>query len=321
MLGLVEITPWHWAGFIVCVVFFIALDLVFFHCGPHAVKFPEALAWSAVWFALAMAFAGLMLYWRGHEEAVQFVTGYLIELSLSLDNLLVIAIIFSTFRVPAEYQYRVLVWGILGALVMRGAMIIGGAVLIQRFEWVLYLFGAFLVFTGIKMLFTGKETVEPEKNPVVRLARKLFPTTPAFDGNKFLTRLNGKNALTPLALVLLLIETTDLLFAVDSVPAVFSVTRKAFIVFTSNVFAILGLRALYFLLAGALGLFRYLKIGLASVLVFIGTKMLLDPHEATAKWYQVEIPTKVSLLAVAAIISISIALSVTAARRETKGQI
>lgn len=316
MIGLVEITPWHWAGFIVCVIFFIALDLGVFHPGAQAVKFRAALAWSALWFALAMAFAGLVLYWRGHEEATQFITGYLIELSLSLDNLLVIALIFSTFRVPAEFQYRVLVWGILGALVMRGAMIATGAELIQHFEWVLYLFGAFLVCTGIKMLFAGKETVEPEKNPVVRLARKLFPIAPAFDGNKFVTRLNGKNALTPLALVLLLIETTDLLFAVDSVPAVFSVTRKAFIVFTSNVFAILGLRSLYFLLAGALGLFRYLKIGLSCVLVFIGAKMLLDPHEATAKWYQIEIPTGVSLLVVAAIIAISISLSVTAARRE-----
>jgi tellurite resistance protein TerC len=316
MLGLVEITPWHWAGFILAVVFFIALDLGLFHRGSSAIKFKEAIAWSAIWFTLAMAFAGLMFYWRGHEEATQFVTGYLIELSLSLDNLLVIAIIFSTFRVPAEFQYRVLVWGILGALVMRGVMIIGGAALIQRFEWVLYLFGGFLVFTGIRMLFAGKEHVEPEKNLAVRLARKLFPVAPAFDGNKFLTRLNGKNALTPLALVLLLIETTDLLFAVDSVPAVFSVTRKAFIVFTSNVFAILGLRSLYFLLAGALGLFRYLKIGLSIVLVFIGGKMLLDPHETIAKWYQIEIPTGISLLVVAAIISISIALSVTAARRE-----
>jgi len=316
MLGLVEITPWHWAGFILAVVFFIALDLGLFHRASQAIKFKEAIAWSAIWFALAMAFAGLMLYWRGHEEATQFVTGYLIELSLSLDNLLVIAVIFSTFRVPAEFQYRVLVWGILGALVMRGTMIVTGAELIQHFEWVLYLFGAFLVFTGVKMLFSGQEQVEPEKNPVVRLARRLFPIAPALDGNKFLTRLNGKNALTPLALVLLIIETTDLLFAVDSVPAVFSVTRNAFIVFTSNVFAILGLRSLYFLLAGALGLFRYLKIGLSIVLVFIGTKMLLDPHETAVKWYQIEISTGISLLVVAAIISISIALSVTAARRE-----
>jgi tellurite resistance protein TerC len=318
MLALVEITPWHWAGFIVCVIFFIALDLGVFHRGSHAVTFRQALAWSALWFALAMVFAALMLHWRGRNEAVQFVTGYLIELSLSLDNLLVIALIFTSFRVPPEFQYRVLIWGILGALAMRGVMIVAGAALIQHFEWVLYLFGAFLVFTGVKMLFAGHEHVEPEKNPVVRIARKLFPVAPAFDGNKFLTRLNGRNALTPLALVLLLIETTDLLFAVDSVPAVFSITRKAFIVFTSNVFAILGLRSLYFLLAGALGLFRYLKIGLSIVLVFIGAKMLLDPHEGTARWFQMEISTGISLLVVFGIISISIALSVTAARREQK---
>jgi tellurite resistance protein TerC len=318
MLALVEITPWHWAGFILCVVFFIALDLGIFHRGSHAITFKQALAWSALWFALAMVFAALMLHWRGREESVQFVTGYLIELSLSLDNLLVIALIFTAFRVPPEFQYRVLVWGILGALLMRGVMIVAGAELIQHFEWVLYLFGAFLVFTGVKMLFAGQEQVEPEKNPVVRLARKLFPVTAAFDGNKFLTRLNGRSALTPLALVLLLIETTDLLFAVDSVPAVFSVTRKAFIVFTSNVFAILGLRSLYFLLAGALGLFRYLKIGLSLVLVFIGAKMLLDPHEGSARWFQMEISTGISLLVVFAIISVSIALSVTAARREQK---
>jgi tellurite resistance protein TerC len=318
MFALVEITPWHWAGFILCVIFFIALDLGIFHRGSHAVTFKQALAWSALWFALAMVFAALMLHWRGRNEAVQFVTGYLIELSLSLDNLLVIALIFASFRVPPEFQYRLLVWGILGALAMRGVMIVAGASLIEHFEWVLYLFGAFLVFTGGKMLFAGHEHVAPEKNPVVRLARKLFPVAPAFDGNKFLTRLNGRNALTPLALVLLLIETTDLLFAVDSVPAVFSVTRKAFIVFTSNVFAILGLRSLYFLLAGALGLFRYLKIGLSIVLVFIGAKMLLDPHEGTARWFQMEISTGISLLVVFGIISISIALSVTAARREQK---
>ena len=296
--------------------FFHRARFGFFHRGSHAVTFKQALAWSALWFVLAMVFAALMLHWRGHEEAVQFVTGYLIELSLSLDNLLVIALIFTTFRVPAEYQYRVLIWGILGALLMRGVMIVAGAELIQHFEWVLYLFGAFLVFTGVKMLFAGHEHVAPEKNPVVRLARKLFSVAPAFDGNKFLTRINGKNALTPLALVLLLIETTDLLFAVDSVPAVFSVTRKAFIVFTSNVFAILGLRSLYFLLAGAIGLFRYLTAGLSLVLVFVGAKMLLDPHDHEPQWFQIKIPTVTSLLVVAAILAIAIALSITAARRE-----
>jgi tellurite resistance protein TerC len=215
-------------------------------------------------------------------------------------------------------QHRLLFWGILGALVMRGAMIAAGAGLIRQFDWVLYVFGAFLVFTGIKMLFSGKETVQPEKNLALRLARKLFAVSPDLDGQRFFTRFDGRRALTPLAVVLLLIETTDLIFALDSVPAVFSVTRKAFIVFTSNVFAILGLRSLYFLLAGALGYFRYLKIGLSFVLAFIGVKMLLDPHDRPIQWFQIEIPTGVSLLIVAAILSISIALSVTAAWREKK---
>ena len=316
MLGLIEITPWHWAGFILCVLIFLALDLGVFHRGPHVVKFKEALAWTALWFTLAMIFAGAMTHWRGREEAVQFTTGYLIELSLSLDNILVIALIFSAFRVPPQFQHRVLFWGILGALVMRGAMIAVGAALIREFEWVLYVFGVFLIFTGIKMLFAGQQTVEPEKNIVLRLARKLFPVTPHFEGEKFFTRINRRFALTPLALVLLLVETTDLIFAVDSVPAVFSITKNAFIVFTSNVFAILGLRSLYFLLAGALGLFRYLKAGLSIVLVFVGAKMLLDPHEKSPQWFQIGIPTGVSLLVVAAILLIAIVLSVTAARRE-----
>jgi tellurite resistance protein TerC len=318
MLGFIEITPWHWAGFILCVLIFLALDLGVFHSGSHVVKFKEALAWTALWFALAMLFAVAMAHWRGREEAVQFTTGYLIELSLSLDNILVIALIFSAFRVPPQYQHRVLFWGILGALVMRGAMIAVGAALIREFEWVLYVFGIFLIFTGVKMLFARQQAVEPEKNIVLRLARKLFPVTPHFEGEKFFTRINCRFALTPLALVLLLVETTDLIFAVDSVPAVFSITKNAFIVFTSNVFAILGLRSLYFLLAGALGLFRYLKAGLSVVLVFVGAKMLLDPHEKTPQWFQIAIPTSVSLLVVAAILSIAIALSLTAAQREKK---
>jgi tellurite resistance protein TerC len=256
-----------------------------------------------------------MAHWRGPEEAVQFTTGYIIELSLSLDNILVIALIFAWFRVPAQFQHRLLFWGILGALVMRGAMIAAGVELINQFDSVLYVFGAFLVFAGVKMLFSGKETLQPEKNLALRLARKFFAVSPELDGQKFSTRLDGRFALTPLALVLLLIETTDLIFAVDSVPAVFSVTRKAFIVFTSNIFAIIGLRSMFFLLAGALGYFRYLKIGLSVVLAFVGLKMLLDPHDHPAQWFQIEIPTGVSLLVVAAILSISIALSVTAARR------
>jgi tellurite resistance protein TerC len=318
MPGFVEITPWHWAGFVLCVLIFLALDLGLFHRHARAVKFKEAAAWSAVWFALAMVFAGALAHWRGREEAIQFTTGYLIELSLSLDNILVIALIFAWFHIPVKFQHRLLFWGILGALVMRGAMIAAGVGLINQFDWVLYVFGAFLFFAGVKMLFSGQETVQPEKNLTLRLARKCFTVSPDLDGQKFFTRLDGRFALTPLALVLLLIETTDLIFALDSVPAVFSITRKAFIVFTSNVFAILGLRSMYFLLAGALGYFRYLKFGLSFVLAFIGVKMLLDPHDRPAQWFQIEIPTGVSLLVVAAILSISIALSVTAAWREKK---
>jgi tellurite resistance protein TerC len=318
MLGFVEITPWHWAGFILCVLFFLALDLGLFNRHARVVKFREAAAWSVIWFALAMAFAGAMAHWRGPEEAVQFTTGYIIELSLSLDNILVIALIFAWFRVPVQFQHRLLFWGILGALIMRGVMIAAGAELINQFDWVLYVFGAFLVFAGVKMLFSGKETVQPEKNLALRLARKCFAVSPDLDGQKFFTRLDGRFALTPLALVLLLIETTDLIFAVDSVPAVFSVTRKAFIVFTSNIFAIIGLRSMYFLLAGALGYFRYLKIGLSFVLAVIGVKMLLDPHGQEPKQFQVEIPTGVSLMTVATIILIAVVLSVMVAEREKR---
>jgi tellurite resistance protein TerC len=318
MLALIQITPWHWAGFILFVLLCIAVDMGAFNRRARAVTFREALVWSAIWFSLAMLFAGLLVQLRGSEEAVEFVTGYLIELSLSLDNILVIALIFAAFQVPPEFQRRVLVWGILGALVMRGTMIGVGAALVQHFSWVLYVFGVFLVVTGVKMLFAKQEAVEPEKNPVVRFARKLFPIAPTLDGQKFLTRLNGRTALTPLALVLLLVETTDLIFAVDSVPAVFAVTQKAFIVFTSNVFAILGLRSLYFLLAGAIGMFRYLKAGLSVVLVFVGAKMLLDPHDHAPQWFQAKIPTATSLLVVAAILAIAIALSITAARQEKK---
>jgi len=267
---------------------------------------------------LAMIFAAALAAWRTREVAIQFTTGYLIEVSLSLDNILVIGLIFAWFRVPAEFQHRLLFWGILGALVTRGLMIAAGAELINEFDWVLYLFGGFLVFAGARMLVSRKDAVNPERNLALRLARKFFAVAPALDGQKFFTRRDGRRALTPLALVLLLIETTDLLFAVDSVPAVFSVTRKAFIVFTSNVFAIIGLRSLYFLLVGALGCFRYLKIGLSVVLAFIGIKMLLDPHDRAPLWFQIDIPTGVSLLVVAAILAISIALSVTAAHREKK---
>jgi len=316
MLALVEITPWHWAGFILCVLVFLALDLGVFHRRAHVVKFKEALSWSALWVTLAFGFAALLSLLRSREEAVEFVTGYVIELSLSMDNIFVIALIFTFFRVPATYQHRVLFWGIVGALLMRGAMIATGAELVRHFQWTLYLFGGFLIATGLKMLLAKDEGVDPEKNLVLRLARKCFRVSPEMHGQKFCFRLDGRRVLTPLALVLVVVETTDLVFALDSIPAIFAVTTKPFIVFTSNVFAILGLRSMYFVLAGAIEYFRYLKIGLALVLVFIGGKMLLTPHGETHRWFQVEIPTGLSLLVVGGIILIAIALSFAAARRE-----
>ncbi len=318
MLALVEITPWHWIGFIACVLVFLALDLGLFHRQAHVVKFREALAWTAVWFSTAMLFAGALRPLRGQKEALEFVTGYLIELSLSMDNVFVIALIFAYFQIPGRYQHRVLFWGIVGALVMRGLMIGAGAALIAWFQWILYVLGAFVLFTGVKMLFVQTE-VHPEKNRVVKWVRKLYPVTPHLDGQKFITTWEGRRALTPLALVLVMVETTDLIFAMDSIPAIFAVTTKPFIVFTSNVFAILGLRSLYFVLAGALEYFRYLKVGLSLVLVFIGVKMLLDPHgKHPPLWFQVEIPISVSLLVVGGIILISIAVSIVTSRRKKR---
>ena len=321
MIALIQITPWHWAGFILCILFFLALDLGVFHRHSHVVRFKEALTWSAIWVTLSMLFAAALVPTRGKEEAVEFVTGYVIELSLSMDNVFVIALIFSYFRVPPQYQHRVLFWGILGALVMRGIMILAGSALIEQFQWTLYIFGAFLVITGIKMLFTDSEGVEPEKNPVIRLARKCFPVSDQFNGQHFTVVVSGRRLLTTLALVLLMVETTDLIFALDSIPAIFAVTTKPFIVFTSNVFAILGLRSLYFVLAGAIEYFRYLKIGLSVVLVFVGVKMLLAPHgadELSQHWFQVEIPTSVSLLVVGVIIATAILVSVASTRREKR---
>ncbi len=317
MLATVEITPWHWAGFIAIVLVILALDLGVFHRRAHVVSFREATGWTLVWVALSLSFAGALVWTRGKHEATQFVTGYFIEWSLSMDNVFVIALVFSYFRVPAQFQHRVLFWGVLGALVMRGIMIWAGVELINRFEWVLYCFGAFLLFTGIKMLWKKGGTEDPEKSPMVRVARKILPISSEFDGQKFMTRINGKRYFTPLFLALLLVEMTDLLFAVDSIPAIFGVTRKSFIVFTSNIFAILGLRSLYFVLAGAMKLFRFLNVGLALVLVFIGVKMLIDPHETYPwKWYQYDIPDLGALLVVVIIIALSILVSMIAARLE-----
>ena len=296
---------------------FLAWDLGIWHRKAQTVKLKEALVWTVLWITLALLFAAALVPLRGKREALEFFTGYFIELSLSMDNIFVIALVFTYFRVPVEYQYRVLFWGILGALLMRGTMIWLGVQLITRFDWLLYVFGAFLLLTGFRMLFSKEGMgVDPEKSIVVRAARKLFPISPSFDGQNFTTRLDGRRMLTPLFLVLLVVETSDLIFAVDSIPAVFGVTRKPFIVFTSNVFAILGLRSMYFLLAGALGLFRYLKIGLSVVLILIGVKMLLDPHEKPPAWFQMEVPTVAALALVILIIVASILASIFATRRE-----
>jgi tellurite resistance protein TerC len=310
MQAVLEIQWWHWVGFILSVLFFLALDLGVFHRRAHEVKFKEALTWTGIWVCLALGFAAALDPWRGEEAARQFLLGYLIELSLSMDNVFVIAVLFAYFRVPSQYQHRVLFWGILGALIMRGLMIWLGVELVRQYEWVLYIFGVFLVLTGVRMFLGGEEEVHPEKNPVLRLARKYFPVTPDYVGQQFLTRSNGRWVLTPMALVLLMVETTDLMFALDSIPAIFVVTRDPFIVFTSNVFAILGLRSLYFVLAGMIGYFQFLKYGLAVVLIFIGFKMLV------MEW--VEIPSRVSLLVVAGILLIAILSSVFYARRAAR---
>ncbi len=308
MLALIEITPWHWAGFIVAILIFLALDLGVFHRSAHVVRFKEAVFWSVIWFLLALLFARALVSMRGPDEALEFITGYVIELSLSMDNVFVMVLIFGYFAVPRAQQHRVLFWGIVGALLMRGIMIGIGGALITRFHWILYVFGGFLVFTGIRMAISNEQGVDPEKNIVIRIAKKLFPISHEFNGQKFITRFDGRRALTPLALVLLMVETTDLIFAIDSIPAIFAVTEKTFIVFTSNVFAILGLRSLYFVLAGAILYFRYLKFGLSIVLVFIGGKMLI------AKWHH--IPIHVSLIIVAGIIALSILVSVVSAWRQ-----
>jgi tellurite resistance protein TerC len=270
----VDVTIWFWIAFNAFVLAMLALDLGVFHRKAHAVSMREAGLWSAVWVARALAFnAGLYFFW-GAEPALQFLTGYLIEKSLSVDNVFVFVMLFSFFAVPAQYQHRVLFWGVLGALVMRGVFIVAGAYMLQQFHWVIYLFGAILLITGIKMA-RRVEAYDPSTNPVLKLARRLLPLTERYHGQKFWVKEAGKWVATPLFLVLLLVEATDLLFAIDSIPAIFAVTQEPFLVYTANVFAILGLRAMYFLLAGVVHRFVYLKYGLAAVLVFVGAKMIL----------------------------------------------
>jgi tellurite resistance protein TerC len=313
-----EESIWLWVGFNVFVLVLLALDLGVFHRKAHAVSMKEALTWSIIWITLSLLFnLVIYLFWdkmvpnssyTNGEAALAFLTGYLIEKSLSVDNIFVFILIFSFFAVPAAYQHRVLFWGILGALIMRGILILIGATLLETFHWIIYVFGAFLIFTGIRMARHQDEELHPDQNPIVKFFRRFVPVTESYEGDKFFVRRAGTLFATPLFLVLLVVESTDLVFAVDSIPAIFAVTRDPFIVYTSNVCAILGLRALYFLLANVMHQFQYLKLGLSVVLTFIGIKMVIvDLYH---------IPVGVSLAVVASVLTISIIASLWKTKRD-----
>ena len=300
-----EHSIWLWVGFNAFVVAMLLLDLLVFHRTAHEIRTREAATWTVFWIALALVFNYGVYHFMGPQTGLEFLTGYLIEKALSVDNIFVFVLIFSYFNVPLKYQHRVLFWGILGALIMRGTMILAGAALINRFHWVMYVFGAFLVITGIRMALQTDESIEPESNPVLRLVRRILPVTSQYHGQHFFVReqvgSHMRTVATPLFVVLILVETTDLIFAVDSIPAIFAITTDPFIVYTSNIFAILGLRALYFLLAGVIHKFHYLKLGLSVVLVFVGMKMLLEDV--------VHIPIGISLGVVAGVLAISVIAS------------
>jgi TerC family integral membrane protein len=294
-------TPWMWAGFTAIVVTMLVLDLGVFHREAHVVGVREAALWSVVWVTLALAFNGWLAITFGAQRGMEFLTGYVIEKALAVDNIFVFLVVFASFRVPAAYQHRVLFWGIFGALLMRALFIFAGAALLTRFHWIIYLFGAFLLFTGLKLLWQREIEPHPEHNPLFRLFTRLIPSVPDYHGSRFTVRIDGRTFVTPLLLVLVLIEVTDLVFAIDSIPAIFAVTSDPFIVYTSNIFAILGLRALFFLLAGAMDRFAYLKLGLSFVLLFVGAKMvLIDVYK---------IPIGLSLAAIAAILGIAVVAS------------
>jgi len=314
-----------WIGFITVIILLLALDLGILNRKAHVISAKEAMGWTAFWVSLSLGFSVFIYFgyrdqWFGltHAKAVEggaspqwmafteYLTGYIIEQSLSLDNIFVIALIFAYFKVPAIYQHRVLFWGILGAIVMRGMMIGIGAALISRFHWIIYVFGVMLILTAVKLLLAGDSHVDPEKNPLVRIARRIYPVSKDYEGEKFFTVVDGRKAVTPMFLVLLVVESTDVMFAVDSIPAIFAITQDPFLVFTSNVFAILGLRSLYFALAAIMGKFRYLKVSLVFILAFVGVKMLLSGVY--------HIPTGVSLGTIAGILAVGIIASVMATR-------
>src|SRR3990167_5407884 len=288
--------------FNILVLAMLVIDLGVFHRKAHEIKLKEALAWCTVWITLALLFNMGIYFWRGSEKALEFLTGYLIEYSLSVDNIFIFLLIFSYFRVPSQYSHKVLFWGILGALVMRAIFIAIGITLIQKFHWIIYIFGGFLVLTGIKMALQKDKEIHPERNPVLRLFKKFMPVTDRYEEDKFFVKKAGKYFATPLFIVLLVVETTDVIFAADSIPAILAITLDPFIVYTSNVFAILGLRALYFALAGIMQLFHYLHYGLSGILVFVGLKMML------ADVYK--IPVSIALAVVAGILVVSVVCSV-----------
>jgi tellurite resistance protein TerC len=298
-----------WTAFFLFLFTLLAIDLIVFNRKPHEIKIRESLVWSAAWITISLLFNVAVYFWYGHEAALQFFTGYLIEKSLSVDNLFVFLLIFTFFKVPAKYQHKVLFWGILGALVMRGSMIGLGAALIRRFHWILYLFGMFLVVTGARMFFSEESTeVHPERNIFIKFFRKYFRVAPDYHEGRLFVRIDGKRYATLLVVVMIVIETTDLAFAVDSIPAIFAITTNSFIVFTSNIFAILGLRSLYFTLAGMLEVFHYLRYGVAIVLAFVGAKMLIEPVFSMG--------IGIALTVVVSVLVVSVILSLLKAKRD-----
>ncbi len=299
-----------WGGFVAFILGMLILDLMVFQRKEHEIHIREALLWSAFWIGLSLAFNAGVYYFMDHVKALEFLTGYLIEKSLSVDNIFVFIMIFAYFHIAPKYQHKVLFWGILGALVMRAAFIMAGVALIQRLHWIIYVFGAFLVFIGIKMAFEKEKEIHPEKNPVLRLFRRFMPVTKQLHGSRFFVKESGKRMATPLLVVLIVIETSDIIFAVDSIPAILSITHDPFIVYTSNVFAILGLRALYFALAGVMQLFAYLNYGLSGILVFVGIKMLISDFY--------KIPTAAALGVVGGILVLAILASVLFSPKDSK---
>lgn len=296
-----------WVGFFILVLAMLAIDLGVSRRRNQAMSLRTAALWTGVWIGVALCFNIGIVIWRGVEPGLEFFTAYLIEKALSVDNLFVFVLIFSIFGVPAAYQRRVLFWGVIGALVMRGVFIAAGAALLHQFHWLMYVFGAFLIFTGIKLARGGETEIDPERNPLIRLFRRIMPVTEHLEGERFFVRRAGVLMATPLFLVLLVVESTDLVFAVDSIPAVLAVTQDTFLVYTSNVFAILGLRALYFLLAGAMAKFHYLKLALSVILSFVGVKMLVSGFY--------KIPIAVSLGVIVALLAFAVAASLVRARR------